>query len=145
MEWRDRIIVDPQVLAGKPIVKGTRISVELVIDLLAAGCTPQQLLDSYPTLGADDIRACLAYASEILHGEKVPSATGMKFLADENCPRAAVDALRGASFDILWIAEAKPGDTDVGVLAISVSTGRLRLSFAPSLPCTISIGFGAGL
>jgi uncharacterized protein (DUF433 family) len=71
MEWRDHITVDPRVLAGKPIVKGTRISVELVIDLLAAGWTSQQLLDSYPTLGADDVRACLAYASEILHGEKV--------------------------------------------------------------------------
>jgi uncharacterized protein (DUF433 family) len=63
--------VDPRVLAGKPIVKGTRISVELVIDLLAAGWTSEQLLDSYPTLGAGDVRACLAYASELLHGEKV--------------------------------------------------------------------------
>jgi uncharacterized protein (DUF433 family) len=71
MDWRDRITVDPRILAGKPIVKGTRISVELVIDLLAAGWTSQQLLDSYPTLQADDVRACLAYASEILHGEKV--------------------------------------------------------------------------
>jgi uncharacterized protein (DUF433 family) len=71
MDWRDRITVDPRVLAGKPIVKGTRISVELVIDLLAAGWSSQQLLDSYPTPGTDDVRACLAYASEILHSEKV--------------------------------------------------------------------------
>jgi uncharacterized protein (DUF433 family) len=71
MDWRDHITVDPQILAGKPAVKGTRISVELVIDLLAAGWTEQQVLASYPTLKADDVRACLAYASEILHGEKV--------------------------------------------------------------------------
>ena len=71
MEWRDHIAVDPQILVGKPVVKGTRISVELVIDLLAAGWTEQQVLDSYPTLEADDLRACLAYASEILHSEKV--------------------------------------------------------------------------
>jgi uncharacterized protein (DUF433 family) len=71
MEWRDHITVDPQILVGKPVVKGTRISVELVIDLLAAGWTEQQVLGSYPTLKADDVRACLAYASEILHSEKV--------------------------------------------------------------------------
>jgi uncharacterized protein (DUF433 family) len=71
MDWRDHITVDPQILVGKPAVKGTRISVELVIDLLAAGWTEQQVLASYPTLKADDVRACLAYASEILHGEKV--------------------------------------------------------------------------
>jgi uncharacterized protein (DUF433 family) len=61
------ITVDPQILVGKPLVKGTRISVELVIDLLAAGWTEQQVLASYPTLKTDGVRACLAYASEILH------------------------------------------------------------------------------
>jgi uncharacterized protein (DUF433 family) len=71
MDWRDHITVDPRILVGKPLVKGTRISVELVIDLLAAGWSEQQVLASYPTLKADDIRACLAYASEILHSEKV--------------------------------------------------------------------------
>jgi uncharacterized protein (DUF433 family) len=71
MDWRDHIAVDPRILVGKPIIKGTRISVELVIDLLAAGWTQEQILDSYPALRVDDVRACLAYASELLHGEKV--------------------------------------------------------------------------
>jgi len=71
MDWRDRIVVDPRILVGKPVIKGTRISVEMVIDLLAAGWTQQQVLDNYPTLKAADVRACLAYASEILHSEKV--------------------------------------------------------------------------
>lgn len=71
MDWHDHITVDPRVLTGKPVVKGTRIAVEMVIDLLAAGWTQQQILDSYPTLSAEGVRACLAYASEILHGEKV--------------------------------------------------------------------------
>lgn len=71
MDWRDRITVDQHILVGKPVVKGTRVSVELVIDLLAAGWTEHQVLDSYPTLKTDDVRACLAYASEILHSEKV--------------------------------------------------------------------------
>ena len=71
MDWRDHITVDPQFQVGKPIVRGTRISVELVIDLVASGWTHQQILDSYPTLKSDDVRACLAYAREILHSEKV--------------------------------------------------------------------------
>ena len=71
MDWRDRITVDPRILVGKPVVKGTRIAVEMVVDFLAAGWTYEQVLDSYPTLEADDIRACLAYASELLHSEKV--------------------------------------------------------------------------
>jgi uncharacterized protein (DUF433 family) len=71
MDWRDRITVDPRILVGKPVIKGTRIAVEMVVDLLAAGWTHQQILDSYPTLTEDDIRACLAYASEVLHSEKV--------------------------------------------------------------------------
>lgn len=71
MPWHNHITIDPDILVGKPTIKGTRISVELVIDLLAAGWTHEQILDSYPTLATDDIRACLAYASELLHSEKV--------------------------------------------------------------------------
>ena len=57
MDWHDHITVDPGVLAGKPVVKGTRIAVEMVIDLLAAGWTQQQILDSYPTLNTEGVRA----------------------------------------------------------------------------------------
>jgi uncharacterized protein (DUF433 family) len=71
MDWRERIIIDPHILVGKPVVKGTRIAVEMVIDLLAAGWTHDQILQAYPTLKTDDVRACLGYASELLHSEKV--------------------------------------------------------------------------
>lgn len=71
MDLSHRISVDPRILVGKPVVKGTRIAVEMVVDLLAAGWTHQQILDSYPTLSEEDVRACLCYASEILHSEKV--------------------------------------------------------------------------
>jgi len=66
MNWHERITIDPKVLVGKPVIKGTRISVELIVDLLAEGWTTQQILDSYPNLTGEDIRACLAYASELL-------------------------------------------------------------------------------
>jgi len=71
MNWRERITVDPKVLVGKPIVKGTRISVEFVIDLLARGWTTEQILKEYNHLTPDDIQACLAYASEMLKTERV--------------------------------------------------------------------------
>jgi uncharacterized protein (DUF433 family) len=71
MEWRERIVADPEVLVGKPVIKGTRISVELVLDLLAAGYTPQQIRDQYDHLTVDDIQACLAYAKEVIQSERM--------------------------------------------------------------------------
>ncbi len=71
MALTDRIIVDPKILTGKPVVRGTRISVEMVVELLAAGWSHEQILASYPQLSEEDIRACLAYASELLREEKV--------------------------------------------------------------------------
>jgi uncharacterized protein (DUF433 family) len=71
MDWEERIVVDADILVGKPIVKGTRISVEFVIDLLAQGWTVTQILAEYDHLSEKDIRACLAYAGEILKSEKV--------------------------------------------------------------------------
>lgn len=71
MPLTDRIVVDPKILTGKPVVRGTRISVEFVVDLLAAGWSHAQILESYPNLSEQDIRACLAYAGELLREEKV--------------------------------------------------------------------------
>lgn len=71
MSWQDHISIDPQVLVGKPVVRGTRIAVELVVELMASGWTQEQILENYPNLTADDIRACLAYASDVLHSERV--------------------------------------------------------------------------
>jgi uncharacterized protein (DUF433 family) len=59
------------VLAGKPVVKGTRLTVAFSIDLLAHGWSEEEILRSYPGLTREDIRACLAYASEALHAERV--------------------------------------------------------------------------
>jgi uncharacterized protein (DUF433 family) len=71
MTWQEHISIDPKVLVGKPVVRGTRLAVELIIDLLGKGWTQEQILDSYPNLTAEDVRACLAYASEVLHAERV--------------------------------------------------------------------------
>jgi len=70
-----RIVLDPKVLSGKPVVRGTRLSVEFVIGLLAEGWTEEEIRASYPGLAREDILACLAYARDTLSSEKVyPSA-----------------------------------------------------------------------
>ena len=71
MSWEDRISVDPKVLVGKPVVKGTRLAVEFIVERLADGWTEEQLLDNYPGLTHEDISACLRYATEILKSERV--------------------------------------------------------------------------
>jgi len=71
MSWQDRIILDPEVLAGKPVIKGTRIAVEFVIDLLAQEWTESDILENYPGLTHEDLKACLGYASAVMHAEKV--------------------------------------------------------------------------
>jgi len=71
MDWRDRIEVNPKVLVGKPVVRGTRISVELVLEMIAAGVAEAEIVDNYPGLSAEDIRACVAYAAEIVASERV--------------------------------------------------------------------------
>jgi uncharacterized protein (DUF433 family) len=69
------ITLDPNVLAGKPVIRGTRISVEFVIGLMADGWSEADILANYPGLGHEDILACLAYARETLSSERVyPSA-----------------------------------------------------------------------
>ena len=73
--YDDRIVLDPAILAGKPVVRGTRLSVEFIIGLMAEGWSETDILGNYPGLARDDITACLAYARDILASEKAfPSA-----------------------------------------------------------------------
>lgn len=64
MDYRDRIVVDPEVRFGKPCVRGTRITVGDVLSYLASGMSEQQILVDFPQLTSEDIRACLAFAAE---------------------------------------------------------------------------------
>lgn len=70
INWRDYIISDPAILGGKPIIKGTRLSVEFVLDLLAAGWDQTSLRKNYPNLTEERIRAVLAYAAETFREER---------------------------------------------------------------------------
>lgn len=71
MNWQERITVDPTILVGKPIIKGTRLAVEFIVDLLAQGWSEAEILRNYPGLTHEDIRVCLRYANELLRAERV--------------------------------------------------------------------------
>ena len=69
--YQERIVTDPRILAGKPVVKGTRIAVDLVLEELSQNPDIHELLAAHPDLTRDDVQACLAYAKDILTGEEV--------------------------------------------------------------------------
>ncbi|MDX1418492.1 MAG: DUF433 domain-containing protein [Rubricoccaceae bacterium] len=73
MDWRDYIVSDPKILVGKPTLKGTRISVDLVLRLFGAGWTQDEVLDNYPTLTPEMLRAVFAYAADML-GQNMQTA-----------------------------------------------------------------------
>ena len=71
MDWQERIIVDPKILVGKPVIKGTRLAVEFIVELLSQGWTESEILRNYPGLTHEDITACLKYATSLLKAEKI--------------------------------------------------------------------------
>ena len=70
MPLSERIVVDSEVLAGKPVVRGTRLAVEFILELLASGQSEKEVLSNYPGLTREDILACLSYASYLAHEYK---------------------------------------------------------------------------
>lgn len=70
MNWKDYIVSNPAILRGKPVVKGTRLAVDFVLDLFAQGWTREQVLENYPQLSAEAIQAVFAYSSAHLKDEE---------------------------------------------------------------------------
>ena len=75
MDWRERNEVNPKILVGKPVIKGTRLAVEFILELLAERWPHEQILESYPQLTEEDIWAALTYAAETIKQEKVYPVT----------------------------------------------------------------------
>ena len=69
MDWQAHIVTDPVICGGRPHVRGTRLTVELILDLLAAGWTAQTLLEEYPHLSAEALRAVFAFAHDAIRHE----------------------------------------------------------------------------
>ena len=94
------IIVDPEVLAGKPVVRGTRLAVGFILELIAAGETEKEILANYPGLTREDILACLSYASYLAHEYKaypIPALPGSGVDANSRKRELPEAASRGAS------------------------------------------------
>ena len=72
----DRITIDPKVMFGKPVIKGTRITVELILRKIAEGMTDEKILAHHPHLTVEDIRAAAAFAADHLAGEEIVPASG---------------------------------------------------------------------
>ena len=78
----DRIVIDSEIMQGKPVIRGTRITVDLILRKLSEGASPADVTDAYPHLTEDDVRAALAYAADtvlhedILSSDAEPAATG---------------------------------------------------------------------
>lgn len=70
VNWREHIVCDPAVLGGKPILKGTRLAVEFVLEILAAGWNQAAIRENYPNLTEERVRAVLAYAAETFREER---------------------------------------------------------------------------
>lgn len=70
MTWQDRIEIDPDRLGGKPVVRGSRVPVELVVELVADGWSVERIRESYPALTEEDIHACLGCAAALLREER---------------------------------------------------------------------------
>ena len=75
MNWQERIATDETIMTGKPVVKGTRMTVEFVVGLLGGGWSLDRILQEYDHLTKEDIQACLAYAAEMLKSERVFALT----------------------------------------------------------------------
>jgi uncharacterized protein (DUF433 family) len=71
LRYQERIVADPRILAGKPVIKGTRIAVDLVLEELAHNPNIEELLAAHPDLTQTDVQACLAYAKAMVTGEEV--------------------------------------------------------------------------
>lgn len=70
MNWRDHIVSDPEILVGKPVLKGTRLSVDLILDRLADGWTTDDLFQAYPRLTPEALQAVFAFAAEMLKDDE---------------------------------------------------------------------------
>ncbi|MCI0536334.1 MAG: DUF433 domain-containing protein [Verrucomicrobiales bacterium] len=69
MEWKDKIVTDPEVCGGRPRLKGTRLTVEFLLGLKAAGWSEEQILENYPNVTREDLQAVFAYSQAIIEDE----------------------------------------------------------------------------
>ena len=137
MALHPRISIDPAVMLGKPVIRGTRIPVELLLRKLSEGATIEVLIDAYPHLTADDVRAAMAYAADAIADEETmieprrgasPEPDRVRFLADESCDGLVIRELRGAGHDVLRAVDHLRGASDAVVIRAARDDGRVLIT-----------------
>jgi len=122
------ITSDPGILMGKPTLAGTRITVELVLDKLAAGESPNQILSEHPRLTPGAIRAATAFAADVLRADVVypmGKSPGEACRGGERRQAQVVDRLRASGYEVRYAAELDPGIDDKAVLLHSLQAGAV--------------------
>jgi uncharacterized protein (DUF433 family)/predicted nuclease of predicted toxin-antitoxin system len=125
----DLIECHPNVMMGKPVVRGTRITVEQILESLAAGESVDQLVAAHPRLTREAVLAAIEFGARAARRCDLPSACCMKLVADEGVDKPIVDALRNSGFDVIYVAELAAGMVDAAVLSAASQTGSLLITF----------------
>ena len=119
-ELLKRISARPDVFSGKPIIRNMRLSVETILSLLAQGASSEEILDDYPKLEQDDIRACIAYAHAVIAGDTLGRSLGgeaVRFLVDCCAGRRLAEWLRNEGHDVFDAGELESDPGDATLLA----------------------------
>jgi uncharacterized protein (DUF433 family) len=127
----ERIDIDPTIMMGKPVIRGTRITVELILRKLAVGTSEGDLLEDYPHLTTEDVRAAVAYGAVsvaheevvLLPNEPLASTSGRRKLC-----QPVIQALREAGHDVVAITEIARGATDDQVLERALKEKRVLIT-----------------
>ncbi len=110
MDWRNYITVHPNICHGQACIKGTRVIVSVILDNLAEGLDPQEIIRSYPALHMDAVRAAINYAAELARAKRHHGCgVTMKFKLDENLPVEVAALFREAGHDALTILDQQMG------------------------------------
>ena len=118
MDWRDHIERNPKVMRGKPVIKGTRITVELLLEMLSAGSDVDDILTSYPHLTSEQVRAALAYAADSIATEK--SSFSIRRRRELHHTIEAADAICG------FPPQCKAAPAGAGAIAAAVGASIRR-------------------
>jgi uncharacterized protein (DUF433 family) len=127
--WQERITVNPAICHGKACIRGTRIMVSVILDNLAAGIVPTEILRSYPAVQEPDIQAALAYAAALAREGtlELPLEHTLKLKIDENLPVECAEILRRHRFEADTVADEGLTGADDAALAARFRSDRRTL------------------
>ena len=124
----ERIVADVGVMTGKPTIKGTRITVELILRKLGAGMTCAEIIADHPHLTADDNPRSPGLRRRLSRGRGGDPGRAVRLLVDECCDPRLVAALRQAGHDVRYVLEVNSGASDQDLVALSIEQDRILIT-----------------